>query len=136
MQYAKKVWLKEKNRGSAVIEVTLLMPLILLIMTVLLTMLLGGLKQAEIHSGLMHYSLSNEQSLNSPEIEVSNKADKVIYTQVAGLTLVPGYEMLSKEQQVARVSHVEEHLRRWQLLGNIASEGGLSPVCNLSDQPQ
>ena len=126
--------MKKRNQGSAIVEVTMIMPVLLLIMVLLLSLLLGVLKQAEVHTDLMWYSISEKlQNEQSTEVIISTQGDKIIYSQQAELTLVKGYEIVSREQQVIRVSKVEDNLRRWQLLGYIVSEGRVPSVFDIQD---
>lgn len=126
--------MKKRNQGSAIVEVTMIMPFLLLVMILLLSLLLGVLKQAEVHTDLMWYSISEKlQNGKCTEVAISAQGDKIIYSQQAELTLVKGYEIVSREQQVIRVSKVEDNLRRWQLIGYIASEGRVPSIFNIQD---
>lgn len=126
--------MKKRNQGSAIIEVTMIMPFLLLIMVLLLSLLLGVIKQAKVHTDLMWYSISeNTQHEQSIEVKTSTQGDKIIYSQQAELTLVKGYEIVSQERQVIRISKVEDNLRRWQMLGYFASEGRVPSVFNIQD---
>lgn len=126
--------MKKRNQGSAIVEVTMIMPILLLIMVLLLSLLLGVLGQAKIHTGLMRCSISEKlQNEQSTEVIISTQGDKIIYSQQAEFALVKGYDMVSQEQQVIRVSKVEENLRRWQLLGYIVSEGRVPSVFDIQD---
>lgn len=126
--------MKKRNQGSAIVEVTMIMPVLLLIMVLLLSLLLGVLKQAEVHTNLMRCSISEKlQNEQSTEVIISTQGDKIIYSQQAEFALVKGYDIVSQEQQVIRVSKVEDNLRRWQLIGYIASEGRVPSIFNIQD---
>lgn len=107
--------LSTKNRGSAVIEITLLLPLILWFMVLLITMLLGTLQQARVHSGLM-ITYAGIDSYGKAE------AGKQIYSETMEFCLTEGYGITSEEQQVVRNSNIEEELRRWQLVGDMVAK--------------
>lgn len=102
------------NQGSAIIEVTLIISVILMIMVLFITILLGVLRQAEVHATLM---------TEYEKLQGSNtKGDCLIYSEQTKITLVQGYEVSSVEQQVVRISKVEDNLRRWQIFGDMVSE--------------
>ena len=46
---------EKRNRGSATLEITLLMPMVLMILILILTMLISALQQAQVHGELMIY---------------------------------------------------------------------------------
>lgn len=119
-----------RNQGSMIIEVTLIMPVILMLMVLFLTLLLSVLRQAEVHSALMTEYIMYENS-GAAEWEGKDTAfegsadvvgDRRIYSGEAEITLIRGYGISSVEQQVVRISDIEEKLRRWQMLGDLGSE--------------
>lgn len=113
---------RERNAGSAVIEVTLIMSMVLLvIMLLLLTMLLGEWKQAEAHADMM---LCIEENQRQPDdrIETETHGERIIYSQNVNIKLVQGYAIKKTEYQIERKRGTEQRLRRWQLLGNILSD--------------
>lgn len=116
--------MKGHNRGSATIEVTLIMPILLMLMTLFITMLLGVFQQAEVHSRLMYDSAVGEEEKyqQNDSVHILFQKDKIIYSQGVKVSFVRGYEVSSKEQQVSRSSNVEDNLRRWQVLGDFGSE--------------
>lgn len=119
-----------RNRGSMIIEVTLIMSLILMIMVLLITLLLAVLRQAEVHSALMTEYTSHENKRADEvermdiltDVEKETKGDRRIYSKSTELMLVQRYGIVSTEQQVIRMSNVEDKLRRWQVFGDVLSE--------------
>ncbi len=116
---------KYKNQGSATLEVTLIMPLILLIMVLFITMLSGVYYQAELHSDLVVYSIESERENcleKNEDVRRIEKNDLFIYSQEGMIQFVKQYELEFYIEQKKRVSDTEEKLRRWQLFGNVISE--------------
>lgn len=119
-----------RNRGSMIIEVTLIMPLILMLIVLLITLLLAVLRQAKVHSALMtEYTSHENEKVNKVErmdiltdVEEETKGDRRIYSKSTELMLVQRYGIASTEQQVIRMSNVEDRLRRWQVFGDMLSE--------------
>ncbi len=110
---------RERNAGSAVIEVTLIMSMVLLVIMLLLTMLLGEWKQAEAHADMM---LCIEENQRQPDDRIETHGERIIYSQNVNIKLVQGYAIKKTEYQIERKRGTEQRLRRWQLLGNILSD--------------
>ncbi len=118
------------NQGSMIIEVTLIMPVILMILVLLLTLLFSVFRQAEVHSALMPkytmYENSRTEEEKGKNTASEGKADaygdRRIYSEKAEITWIQGYEISSVEQQIVRISDVEDKLRRWQMLGDLVPE--------------
>lgn len=118
---------KQTNQGSAVIEVTLIMPILLLIMVLMITLLLSVWKQAEIHMKLVTYSaeqrLGGSVCTKEPEGMVqSAEKDCNIYSAVSELELLSQYGISVTLNQTMRDSDTQQVLRRWQLVEAIISE--------------
>ena len=109
---------RERNAGSAVIEVTLIMSMVLLVIMLLLTMLLGEWKQAEAHADMM---LCIEENQRQPDDRIETET-RIIYSQNVNIKLVQGYAIKKTEYQIERKRGTEQRLRRRQLLGNILSD--------------
>lgn len=105
---------RQKNRGSATLEITLLMPMVLMILILILTMLISALQQAQVHGELMIYYADVEA--------LGRKTGKEIYKEETELQLVQGYELRSVQQQVVRYSETQDRLRRWQILEGLLEE--------------
>lgn len=112
---------RERNAGSAVIEVTLIMSMVLLVIMLLLTMLLGEWKQAEAHADMM-LCIGENQRQPDDRIEIETHGERIIYSQNVNIKLVQGYAIEKTEYQIERKRGTEQKLRRWQLLGNILSD--------------
>lgn len=117
------------NQGSMIIEVSLIMPVILMILVLLLTLLFSVFRQAEVHSALMtkytmyENSRTEEKGKNTAsEGKADAYGDRRIYSGKAEITWIQGYEISSVEQQIVRISDVEDKLRRWQMLGDLVPE--------------
>lgn len=118
------------NQGSMIIEITLIMPVILMFMVLFLTLLLSVLRQAEVHSALMteYVMYENSGAAKWEEYDTGLEAsadvvgDRRIYSEEANVALIQGYGISSVEQQVVRISDIEGKLRRWQMLGELGSE--------------
>lgn len=111
------------NRGSAIIEVTFIMPILLMMMVLFITMLLGVLQQACVHSELMYYSAESENTdWDTSEVALSMRGDRRTFSQNVNIGFVQGYNISSKITQTVRISQVEENLRRWQIIGGMAAE--------------
>jgi hypothetical protein len=114
----------KKNSGSATLEVTMLMPVILLIMVLFLTMLLGVLHQADMHSDLVVYS-ARQRLESSPETETEyirqNKGDAVMYSNTSTMQFANEYALELQIEQTMRITDTDKNIRRWQLLGGIVS---------------
>lgn len=111
------------NRGSTILEVTLIMPILLMMMVLFITMLLGVFQQAKIHSELMFYSAGQEESnWQNSAVTLSVQKDKRTFSQKTSVTLVQGYDISCEVTQTVRSSSVEDNLRRWQILGDMAAE--------------
>lgn len=116
------------NRGSAIVEVTMIMSLILMVLFLLLTMLLGGWQQAQAHADLM---LLTDRSKNmQEEVKCEQTNDRIIYQKKTHLELIKGYSIDKTEYQIERQTAAEEKLRRWQLIGDTISDGGIPTVCD------
>lgn len=109
---------KRHNRGSAIVEVTLIMPVILILMVLFITMLLGGLQQAKTHASLM-MEYTDESVIEKTAVF---EKDYQVYTQTVELEFVQGYPLHSIEQQIIRSTSEEERIRRWQVFGSLVSE--------------
>lgn len=111
------------NQGSTIIEVTLIMPVLLMMMVLFITLLLGVLQQANVHSELMYYSAEPERDdKQGPSVAISVQGDKKAYSQQVDVTLIEGYGISYDVTQTIRISNVEENLRRWQMLGDLVTE--------------
>lgn len=122
---------KGKNRGSTIIEVTLIMPMILMIMVLFITMLLSALQQAKAHAGLMitwteeayvdEMNSTNERRSGTNPLEQPGilQQDVRVFSEEVTLEMVNGYEITSTEQQKIRITETEKCLRRWQLFGSV-----------------
>ncbi|MCM1494805.1 MAG: hypothetical protein NC089_03300 [Bacteroides sp.] len=111
------------NRGSAIIEVTFIMPILLMVMVLFITMLLGVFQQAHVHSELMYYSAESKNTdWNTSDAMLSVQGDKRIYSQNVNMEFVQGYPVSGNVTQIVRVSRPEENLRRWQVIGGMAAE--------------
>ncbi len=111
------------NRGSAIIEVTLIMPILLMMMVLFITMLLGVLRQAYVHSELMYYSAESENThWITSETALSIQGDRKTFSRNVNIGFVQGYNISGSITQTVRVSQVEENLRRWQIIGGMAAE--------------
>lgn len=107
------------NTGSAVIEVTLIMPLILMVLVLLITMLLSVLQQAQVHASLIlehvdEYGTGIEMCQDMAQIE-----------------LVKGYPIRSEEAVTVRKSSIDRQIRRWQIFGDLGSDGGVSSISDI-----
>lgn len=114
-----------KNQGSATLEVTLIMPVILFLMVLFITMLLGVYRQAELHSNLVVYSVESNWENCLKEHEDARRMendDLVIYSQEDTIQFTERYKLESYIEQKKRTSDIEEKLRRWQLLGDVISK--------------
>lgn len=109
---------RQKNGGSTVVEVTLIMPIILMIMVLFITMLISVLQQAKIHAELMIKAVDEAVLSNT----ILPEADKQVYEQKVEVELVQGYPIISKEQIIYRNTNTEECLRRWQLVESFVTE--------------
>lgn len=116
---------KKCNCGSAIVEVTMIMSLVLMILFLLLTMLLSGWQQTQAHAGLMLLTGSGEKN-QEETCEVKN--GRSIYSEKVHIELVKGYSIDKTEYHIERQTETEEKLRRWQMFGDTISDGGLSPV--------
>ena len=132
-----KVRYMNNNRGSTTIEITLWMPVILLVTVLMITLLLADLQQAKMHSELVVYSVEHEmakeegsRNRNDRRAEeepavysvVSKEDDCVVYTSQSHYLIASGYEIgESLEQKIRSVDEIRR-LRRWQLLGSAISE--------------
>ena len=112
---------RERNTGSAVIEVTLIMSIVLLVIILLLTMLLGEWKQAEAHADMMLCSEADIKQRNE-KTETEIDGECIIYSRKVNIKLVQGYAIEKTEYQIERKAGTEQRLRRWQLLGDILSD--------------
>ena len=112
---------RDWNTGSAVIEVTLIMSMVLLVIMLLLTMLLGEWKQAETHADMM-LCLGENQRQPDDRIETETHGERIIYSQNVNIELAQGYAIEKTEYQIERKRETEQRLRRWQLLGDILSD--------------
>lgn len=126
------------NRGSTTIEITLLMPVILLFTVLMITLLLADLQQARIHSELVVYSVEQElakeeesRNRNNRQIKMEGTAqdkadrkedDNIVYTSQSRFRIAVGYEI--EEHLEQRIRSVEEikRIRRWQMVGSAISE--------------
>lgn len=104
----------KKNRGSATLEITLLMPMVLMILILILTMLIGALQQAQVHGELMIYYADVEA--------LGKKTGTEIHEEETELQLIKGYELHSVQQQVVRYSKTQDRLRRWQVFEELFEE--------------
>lgn len=120
-QDKKKISLGEyrTNTGSAVIEVTLIMPLILMVIVLLITMLLSVLQQAQVHASLI---LEHVDEYGTG-IEICQ--------DMAQIELVKGYPISSEEVVKAWKSSVDRQIRRWQIFGDVDSDGGASSISDI-----
>lgn len=107
---------RRANSGSATVEVTLIMPVVLMILVLIITMLLSVLQQAQVHSNLM--------LCHADEWGAGNKT----YEETAQLELVKGYPIISEETVVVRRSFIETQIRRCQIFEDMGSDGGTSPI--------
>lgn len=113
----------KNNRGSTVVEVTLIMPILLMMMVLFITMLLGVFQQAYVHSGLMYDSAEDESvDWDNPEIILSVQGDRKTFSRNVNIEFVQGYSISSDIRQTVRISGAEEKLRRWQVIGGMAAE--------------
>lgn len=127
-----------KNRGSATIEITLLMPVIILVTVLIFTLLLAGLQQAKIHSELVVYSVEQElakeegsRNQNNRQVTteetvlhsaVSEEDDCIVYASQSRFLIASGYEISERlEQRIRSVDEIRR-IRRWQMLGSAISE--------------
>lgn len=129
------------NQGSTTIEVSLIMPLILLVVVLIITLLLSDLQQAGIHSELVVYSveqiISRRESVDKknignhelmhvtqsiPGYTKNRQEDVFIYTGKAELELAADYAITETVEQRIREVEVEKYMRRWQMLGEAVSE--------------
>lgn len=121
---------RKLNQGSATIEVTLIMPVILMIMVLFISMLISVLQQAKAQSELMIQW--TEETCKEAEQETWGmdwirrlgvgkglNSAKRVYSESVSTELVNGYRIDVTQQQVIRVSATEDCLRRWQLIGNL-----------------
>jgi len=133
-----KVRYMNNNRGSTTIEITLLMPVILLFTVLMITLLLADLQQARIHSELVVYSVEQElakeeesRNRNNRQIKMEGTAqdkadrkedDNIVYTSQSRFRIAVGYEI--EEHLEQRIRSVEEikRIRRWQMVGSAISE--------------
>lgn len=125
MKQGKQGTISLGNHGSMIIEVTLIMPVILLLMILFITLLLSVFQQAKVHSTLMMEHTEDKDHGGSRENDgysVEVQGDRRIYSKPVEVVLVQGYGITSVEQQVMRVSDIENKLRRWQLVGDMVSE--------------
>lgn len=116
-QRKNKEW-KYQNQGSAIVEVTLIMPIILMIMVLFITMLLGVLRQAETHAQLMLAYVDTD----GKEQEGKVLQDAQVYSEAVVVKLARGYEIYSEEEQILRTSVTEEKIRRWQILEGVVAK--------------
>lgn len=112
---------RNRNQGSTIVEVTLIMSLVLVVIFLVLTMLLGVWKQAEAHADMMMVEQDAAVKQNH-EICTEVAGDRIIYSQKVCVELVRGYAVKSREYQIERKTETEQRLRRWQLFGNLLSE--------------
>lgn len=123
--------MKDKNRGSATIEVTFLMPILLFLMVLFITMLLGGYRQAKLHSDLVVYSVEsgwgNRTEVNE-NVRKAEQNDLILYSQEDEIQFTKQYKLEFCLEQRKRISDTEEKLRRWQIFGIIISDGRISSI--------
>ena len=105
---------EKRNRGSATLEITLLMPMVLMILILILTMLISALQQAQVHGELMIYYADVEA--------LGKKTGMEIYEEETELQLIKGYELHSVQHQVVRYSETQDRLRRWQVFEELFEE--------------
>ena len=121
---------RKLNQGSATIEVTLIMPVILMIMVLFISMLLSVLQQAKTQSELMIQwteetcKAAEQKNLGLDwilrlDVGEGLNSTKRVYSENVSTELVNGYRIDATQQQVIRVSATEDCLRRWQLIGNL-----------------
>lgn len=115
----------EYHCGSAIVEVTMIMSLVLMILFLLLTMLLGGWQQAQAHAGLM---LLADRSERQQEEKCETENGRIVYSESVHIEIVKGYSIDKTEYQIERQTETEEKLRRWQIFGDAISDGGLSSM--------
>ena len=126
------------NRGSTTIEITLLMPVILLVTVLMITLVLADLQQAKIHSELVVYSVEQElakeegsRNRKNRQIEVEGSAqdksarkegDNIVYTSQSWFRIAAGYDIGENlEQRIRSVDEIRR-IRRWQMVGSAISE--------------
>ncbi len=112
---------RNRNQGSTVIEVTLIMGLVLVVIFLILTMLLGVWKQAEAHADMMTVE-QDGTAQQDHEICTEVAGDRIIYSKKVCVELVRGYAVKCREYQIERNTETEQRLRRWQLFGNLLSD--------------
>ena len=125
--------MRKRNRGSATVEITLLMPMILLVTVLCISLLLGEFEQVKKHMELVVYGVTSEimgegesdtwlKQLGNPEIKQrEDNLLKVYYSQGEG-QWVKGYGISYQAEYKMRDSNSIEKIRRWQLLGDIVSK--------------
>ena len=125
--------MKKRNRGSATIEITLVMPVILLVTVLCISLLLGEFEQVKKHMELVVYGVTLEitgegdsdnpvKQSDNPEIKQrKDNMIKVYYSQ-GEVQLVKGYGVSYQVEYKMRDSNSIERIRRWQLLGDIVSK--------------
>ncbi len=125
---------QEKNRGMSTVEVTLLMPWVLLIFILGITLLLGGLKQGLVHSRMMtevRRSNCPEQSLPLVGSWIS---DEIEESEEVTFGIAFGYELGSEECFILRHADKENDLRRLDVYGSAIQERWISPVSDLEEE--
>ncbi len=106
---------RQSNKGSAVVEATCIMPLILMVTALCISMMLAVFQQAKVHSNLM---FTYTDVTGSPDARPL-LTDKKVYSEQVKSEPVTGYAIRSTERHVVRCSDTDQKLRRWQLLGHM-----------------
>lgn len=117
--------LDDHNQGSTIVEVTIWMPLVLLVTVLMITMLLSILQQSGLHSGLVVDSVEEQLQEGSKLAASQNgrmEGDVRIYSEQSSVQLALGYSVNESVEQRLRVKDVEQRIRGWQLIGDTISE--------------
>lgn len=133
----KELFTRNKNKGGTTIEITLIMPMVLLITFLAIELMLSVYDQAHVHGDLMLISAQEikNTSVSDDGITIAEKfGDKRIFCKFSEMNVVKGYGIKKRMEQCVYLTNSSKKARGWQMLGDLLSDGGLAPVFHTKNE--